>query len=70
MAMDQQTALERQQALIGRRMPTSSAFVSVEPYEFYRDLPEDHLREGHYEDAKETLIALTVPKSRTAGKMV
>ena len=55
MAMDQQTALERQQALYREKNAHLRQYLEpVEPYEFYREIfPEGSFeRKGHYEDAK------------------
>ena len=67
MAMDQQTALERQQALYREKNAHLRQYLEpVEPYEFYREIfPEGSFeRKGHYEDAKGNAIALTVPKKQ------
>ena len=67
MAMDQQTALERQQALYREKNAHLWQYLEpVEPYEFYREIfPKGPFeRKGHYEDAKGNAIALTVPKKQ------
>ena len=54
MAMDQQTALERQQALYREKNAHLRQYLEpVEPYEFYREIfPEGSFeRKGHSEDA-------------------
>ena len=64
MAMDQQTALERQQALYREKNAHLRQYLEpVEPYEFYREIfPEGSFeRRGHFEDAKGNGIALVVP---------
>ena len=65
MAMDQQTALERQQALYREKNAHLRQYLEpVEPYEFYREIfPEGSFeRKGHFEDAKGNGIALVVPQ--------
>ena len=64
MAMDQQTALERQQALYREKNAHLRQYLEpVEPYEFYREIfPEGSFeRKGHFEDSKGNGIALVVP---------
>ena len=66
MAMDQQTALERQQALYREKNAHLRQYLElVEPYEFYREIfPEGSFeRKGHFEDAKGNGIALVEVKS-------
>lgn len=65
MVMDQQTALERQQALYREKNAHLRQYLEpVEPYEFYREIfPEGSFeRKGHFEDAKGNGIALVVPQ--------
>ena len=65
MAMDQQTALERQQALYREKNAHLRQYLEpVKPYEFYREIfPEGSFeRKGHFEDAKGNGIALVVPQ--------
>ena len=62
--MDQQTALERQQALYREKNAHLRQYLEpVEPYEFYREIfPEGSFeRKGHFEDSKGNGIALVVP---------
>ena len=71
MAMDQQTALERQQALYREKNAHLQQYLEpVEPYEFYREIfPEGSFeRSGHFEDAKGNAIALTVPQKQVIQK--
>ena len=70
-AMDQQTALERQQALYREKNAHLQQYLEpVEPYEFYREIfPEGSFeRSGHFEDAKGNAIALTVPQKQVIQK--
>ena len=70
MAMDQQTALERQQALYREKNAHLRQYLEpVEPYEFYREIfPEGSFeRKGHFEDAKGNGIALVVPQNKSGA---
>lgn len=70
MATDQQTAMERLQALYQEKNDHLQKFLEpVEPYEFYREIfPEGTFeRKGHFEDAKGNGIAVTVSRGNRAN---